>query len=338
MNRPARYFGGKNGEWQDRIALLMPLDDSKTTFIDCCFGMGNVSCGIAYGMPQFSEIVAYEKEPALYLLHMVIKYDIQELIDRISTVENTEKYFMECRELVESYNKKELGKCDPVEIAIAVITTIRFSVNLIRNNYRKKFYEKYAVDSEEYKKKKREYEAIVEKFYTQQKIELWQKHEQMQAITLRNEDFSDRLEDMAKPNSFIFIDPPYLPQKRGRKTKKSADKLVNAGYMCEMSRDDHMKLISQLIKLKDCGAYFMVCSNFELDENGEVKGLAEDPYTRLLRHGYKMVVVQKKYAVQERPVSQTKRGKVEVVYINYTPSVSPLYYRIYGYNDVMGKN
>ena len=81
----------------------------------------------------------------------------------------------------------------------------------------------------------------------------------------------------------------------------------------------------------------MVCSNFEVGENGEVKGLADDPYTRLLQHGYKMVVVQKKYAVQERPVSQTKRGKVEVVYINYTPSVSPLYYRIYGYNDVLEK-
>lgn len=337
MTAFARYFGGKNGEWQGRVALLLPEDDSKTTFIDCCFGMGNVGRGLAYGMTQFTNIIGFEKEPALFQLHMVVKNRVNELIDRIPSVENTEKYFLHCQELVKEYNSNPSGNYDQVEIALAVLVTIRLSHNLTRSNYRGRFYEKYPINTIKYSQKKREYNAIIAKFYIQQPVELMNMSRQLKNIELHNEDFVDKLEELATPKSFIFIDPPYLPEKRGRSTKKPADKLVNAGYMCEMSRDDHMKIISKLIELKDRGAYFMVCSNFEVGENGEIIGLAEDPYTRLLRHGYKMVVVQKKYAVQERPVSQTKREKVEVVYINYTPRVSPMYYEIYDYQDVMGK-
>ena len=70
----------------------------------------------------------------------------------------------------------------------------------------------------------------------------------------------------------------------------------------------------------------MVCSNFEIDEQGNLIGVADDPYTRLMQNGFRMVIVQKKYStvatheihsIGGGKVRQKKKPKVEVVYINY---------------------
>ena len=86
----------------------------------------------------------------------------------------------------------------------------------------------------------------------------------------------------------------------------------------------------------------MICSNFEIDVEGNPIGIADDPYTRLLQHGFRMVVVKKCYSTAiitekniKSPVKQKKKPKVEVVYINYRNIVGSWgYYKYFDWKDI----
>lgn len=75
------------------------------------------------------------------------------------------------------------------------------------------------------------------------------------------------------------------------------------------------------MQLKKNHSRIMICSNFDLDENGMLKGLGEDQYNqRLWRIGFRLVVLLKKVSseIRRNKASNTpKKIKAEVVYINY---------------------
>lgn len=172
-------------------------------------------------------------------------------------------------------------------------------------------------------------------------IELIEKNYKWKKIQLFNDDCMNHIEKWGANENFIFIDPPYLPNKRGLK-ERNDKKPVNRGYLEDMSADDHNILIDKIIKTSNAGAKCMICSNFEIDDRGNLIGVADDPYTKLLQHGFRMVVVKKCYSTAiitekniKSPVKQKKKPKVEVVYINYRNIVGSWgYYKYFDWKDI----
>jgi site-specific DNA-adenine methylase len=156
-------------------------------------------------------------------------------------------------------------------------------------------------------------------------VEIMEMHYEWKKIQLFNENCMDHMEEWVKDGAFFYLDPPYLPVKRGI-TYKQKESPTNSGYMEDMSADDHETLIDKILKISSMGAKCMVCSNFEIDETGELMGVADDPYTRLMKNGFRMVIVERRYStegshehisIDGETIKQKKKPKVEVVYINY---------------------
>ena len=339
-----RYFGGKGEGNIENMFPLFPVDNINQ-FIDCFFGMGNVSRLVAYGMSN-TEVVAYELERSLYTLHEVIKDDhmVEELIDKIKGVENSKEYFQQCLETVKAYNA-ETKKFGMVDVALAELVIIRFSRDNARNSWRNpESYKGRNYDEWTMTKKRVELEAQIKKFYHQMPAEIMDMHQKWKQITLINDNCMNHMEQWASSENFFFIDPPYLPWKRGLK-EKGNKKPVDKGYMEDMSVDQHEELIDKIISISKAGAKCMVCSNFEIDEKGELIGVADDPYTRLMQNGFRMVVVKKKYStvathevhsIEGGKVRQRKKPKVEVVYINYRNIIGNWnFYKYIDYADIV---
>ena len=337
----SRYYGGKSEKYVESILPLLP-DDGIYRFVDCFFGMGNATRQIPCKMTN-TQVVAYEKERGLCALHEVIKDDVllEELISKIKNVKNTKEYFQHSMDIVKAYNSREKD-FSKVDVALAELVAIRFSRNSARNSYRNpRSYEGRGYDAITMAKKRRVLDSISEKFYNQMPIELIEKNYKWKKIQLFNDDCMNHIEKWGANENFIFIDPPYLPNKRGLK-ERSDKKPVNRGYMEDMSADEHNILIDKIIKISNSGAKCMICSNFEIDVEGNPIGIADDPYTRLLQHGFRMVVVKKCYSTAiitekniKSPVKQKKKPKVEVVYINYRNIVGSWgYYKYFDWKDI----
>jgi DNA adenine methylase len=342
-----RYYGGMNEKRMKVILSLFPNEDINT-FVDGFFGMGNVSRLGACGMAG-TKVVAYELERGMYTLHEVIRDDamVYKLIEKIKNVKNTRDYFEECHTIITSYNshKKEYDK---VDVALAELACIRLSRNNARNSWRNiKSYEGRNYDHHTIAKKRTELDAIERKFYTQTPVELMEMYYQWQKIELFNENCMEYLENWVKEGTLFYLDPPYLPEKRGIKCENN-EKPVNKGYMEDMSVDDHEALIDKIIKISNMGAKCMVCSSFELDEKGELIGVADDPYTRLMQNGFRMVIVEKRYSTVDthevhrieagkiKKVKKKRTPKAEVVYINYTNITGA--WSFYKYMDYKNRN
>lgn len=320
------YFGGKGEESMSNMRPLFP-DKRYNTFVDAFFGMGNVS-RLSACENRNVKIVAYEKERSLYVLHEVIKeYELfKQLTSRIPEVEDTKDYYEKCKNIIDTYNayEKDYNK---VDVALAVLVNIRFSRDYKRNSWRdNKSYEGRNFSKMEVAQKKTELKAIVDNFRCFTASNLLELHYKWAKVNLINDDCMNHLDEHISDRTLYFIDPPYLPEKRGFKMKENK-RPKNRGYIEDLSVEDHEMLIDKVIQLSKAGAMCMVCSLFELDENNNLVGVADDPYTRLMANGFRMVVVQKKYSTMathdvrnkngER-VKMKKKPKVEVVYINYT--------------------
>ena len=65
-------------------------------------------------------------------------------------------------------------------------------------------------------------------------------------VALMCGDFKDATR-LAKPGDFIFIDPPYMNEKRPKRK-----------IYCDFSRDDHMRLLQEVARLDALGCYVML--------------------------------------------------------------------------------
>ena len=342
---PGRYFGGKGEESMESMLPLFP-EEHITRFVDCFFGMGNVSRIYACGMIN-TEIVAYELERSLYTLHEVIRDDtlVEELISKITKVKNTKENFDKSLEIVKAYNSHVM-EFEKVDVALAELISIRFSRDNARNFWRNpESYKGRNYDTWTMAKKRAELEAQVQKFYYQMPVEIMDMHYKWKKISLYNANCMEYMEQWGSDENFLFVDPPYLPSKRGVKMKDDK-RPVNRGYMEDMSVNEHEVLIDKIINVSKAGAKCMVCSNFEIDEQGNLIGVADDPYTRLMQNGFRMVIVQKKYStvatheihsIDGGKVRQKKKPKVEVVYINYQNIIGTWgLYKYMDYKDIVG--
>ena len=86
--------------------------------------------------------------------------------------------------------------------------------------------------------------------------------------------------------------------------------------------NDHEEFVEEIIRYhheNKLHAKLMICSNFEVDDNGLIIGVDDDPYIRLMKDaGFRLVIVQEKFSSEIKTrEGGHKKKKVEVVFINY---------------------
>lgn len=325
------YFGRKTEANLFNTVNLLPKKPIGVV-VDCCFGSGNFSrlIGTQIGGER---VIGYEKEKALYTLHMQIRDNVDDLVEALKRLPQTGEIYNRCQDIVNATNKG-VNQYSDLAVAVAENFIIYNSHNNnrlgIRGNESFKKYQNY----EERFHSKSEVDRIIRGFYTKNLVNLYGMSQVWQDIELINKDFRKDLACyLGKENCFLYIDPPYLWNKRG-KGKCCAQKVEKnkSEYLEDWCDDDHQKLIDRLKHEKVTP--IMICSNFELDENERVVGLQEDPYTELLRHGWSMYITETKHS--SRILSeegQIRKKKAEVVYVNYDP-INDFWHTKYDVSDL----
>ncbi len=319
MHNGLRYYGRKGGEYLSRVEQILP-EEGVNVMADCCFGSGNFTLNISCEMNNVKQI-GFELDRSLYTLHSVIKSSqVFELTDRIKDVLRDEKYYRNCETLVRNYNERIESYSD-IDIALAELVMIYFSINNGRTQRRNPYsYKKYTMGSSKRNDSRVQIQQMESRFYYRVPADIYDIHVAWQEVEIYNDDFRNHYEELfTDEGTFLFIDPPYLLDKRGRKRESKA---IKAGYDMDWELKDHEDFVGKLMEYSRGGslrAKVMICSNFEIDDEDRLIGLEDDPYTVLIKEaGFRMVVVQKRYTSEVKKQSGGhKKRKVEVVYINY---------------------
>lgn len=337
-----KYYGRKESIL-NKLMMLLP-EEQFTVYVEPFFGSGCMA-QMVVGLDMVDEIVGYELDRSLFTLHQIIKDEVllEELIERIPQVKNSRENFKLNIEKLKLYNAREID-ADTVDIALRELECLYFSRNSARNAWRNTLsYQKF--ESPLVRAKKRvEMEAIEHSFYMLP-VQLLNLHNKYKGLSIYNDDGIKNMEKYATEETFFFVDPPYLPEKRGLSERKS-DRPKNAGYMEDLTRQEHSSLIEKILSVSKKGAKVMVCSNFEIEpKTNELIGTEKDPYVRLMRDGgFRLVVVKKCYSTNPKhemkkdsdgKCKQKKTPKAEVVFINYTEIMGNWgYFKYYDYDDL----
>ncbi len=135
-------------------------------------------------------------------------------------------------------------------------------------------------------------------------------------------------------DTLVFADVPYEKKKRG-----TTDKRENAGYICDWTDKDQEKFIDFVIEAQrsETPSNIMICANIPLDEEGNLRDMESDYYnSRLLKEGFRLVVVEKRYASVANNKDK-KKPVAEVLYINYKDILGKWSeHEYYDYEDIYG--
>ena len=334
------YFGGKEEKNLAYTALLCP-EEQIDTFVDCCFGSGNVTRTIPCEMLGVKK-VGIELDRGMFALHSQIKEDVYALIEKIKPMNNSQDTYLSNKRKLEEYVEGS-EKYSRIEIAAAELFVLAFSYNSMRSRWRNAdFYKKHTSDEERDKAKKTA-EAFHNRFYEKIPITLLDLSLAWQELNLINGNFFDYTHYWDQEGTLCYLDLPYELKKRGifnQNTKK------NAGYMKDLTQNDHEKFISEVCSRAAAGrlhGWLMICTNYEIDETGKLIIEADDLYTELLKYGFRMVVTEKKESSEiirknSRHDSKKRRKKAEVVFINYL-NIRGSWdnYEWYDYRKLLGK-
>lgn len=314
-----KYFGKKSEVYLSKAMQLLPADGVGEIY-DCCFGSGNFTRHISNEICGIRRI-GYEIDRSLFALHSILKDGrLDEIVGKMNSVEIDKNYFKACAELVRQYNKGSV-EYDEVEVAFAELVLIYFSVNSGRCQWRNlDSFQKHKFESLEWNDARVQLQEMARKFYTRLPLDLADLNRAWQKVEIINDDFRGHFDELfADDGKFLFIDPPYLLDKRGRKREGKA---IKAGYDFDWELKNHEELVQNIIRYHHAGrlrARVMLCSNFAIDDESKLIGVETDTYTRLIREAdFRMVVVQQRFTSKIiRNTGEHKKRKVEVVYINY---------------------
>lgn len=333
------YYGNKSSnEYAKGVTPLLP---QKIVGAVSCFmgGSGEIS-SIIHGLGHVRKI-GMDSDKSVIAFHRAAKYRPNELMSSLSQLVYSKDYYEKCLNLVDEYRSGKVY--DDVTVATAVYGVACMS----RNNMRIKSYRslepnpKYIKGSAIYEKKRKELQALGNKMKDMIPYVVSDLNYVLKDVELINGSVFDYSHLWEKQDYLIICDVPYLYEKRGIKdTRKSA------GYLDDWQDTDHARFIETIVKKQRVGllrANMWICSNFELNEDGEIplEDIRNDPYAKaLLPLGWRVVVVQKKYStniISERTFEKKKKPKVEVLFINYRDIVGSWNdYTYYDYEDVFG--
>lgn len=146
-------------------------------------------------------------------------------------------------------------------------------------------------------------------------------HSRLSDVELVCGDFMDDayIGNWEDEGTFNYLDVPYPYRKRGVKGKRKG-----TGYQMDWADSEHGRFLDRVERMYREGRLrgkLMICSNFEVDGDGGLKGLRDDMYNqRLMELGFRLVVTELIYSCEahlEGDGSRRKTRKAEVVWINY---------------------
>lgn len=352
-----KYFGKKGKKYLYILKKILPISHTDT-IIDACMGSGAFSKRLAVPMIGTGlKVIAFELDRSMYDLHMMaVKYP-EKLINAIQQKQYTQETFeASVKRCKDAINNKICNSTEDeqLENATAAYCSIYLSFNSMRSSYRSLETYKNETDTQKRKEKKRAQKRIAVAFKKKIASTIWSEHASLKNVDIRNESFMDAPELFECPDNLIYLDVPYPLDQRdssestentdARKTTKKnrQDKLAEdgkAGYLKDWTNKDHDKFLNLVRKAVATGhpAKMIICANFTVDEDGNLKNLAGNTYNKyLLPLGFRLVVVTNTTASVSSK-NNAKVPKVEVVWINYKNIVGSwddLTY--FDYKDVYG--
>lgn len=312
MHKSYTYYGRKNCKYYGRSYKLYPAHMQRS-LVECCMGSGNQTANSLYG--ESVNRIAIEMDKSIYMLNKAIQCNPYKTVELLSEIIYSKEEYKKALLKVKGIN--EGMYVEGYEIIKAAYACLIMSYNSMRSGYRE-------VDD---KRKKKIFSSISEIVFGLNKA--WR------GVQIINDDFMKYPEYWtAGRDTFIFADVPYEKKKRAKDSN-----CKNAGYICDWNDEEQEKFINFVIEAQksETPSNVMICSNIPLDEEGNLRNMESDLYnSRLLKAGFKLVVVEKRFASVANNKGK-KKPVAEVVYINYKDILgkwSEIEY--YDYEDIYG--
>lgn len=331
------YYGKKGFDYVERLLPLLSVP-KLTHLVEAAMGSGVLSANLSFAGIKQS---AYELDKGVFILNRQIQSHPYELLDLLREMPYNKDFFDESLEILKQYNATGVSNLSELEIAQREYAILTMSFNSMRTSYRRlDGYTKYS-DGNRQRKSKMELERLRNNIYRDISEVVIGCNQAWRNLNIVCDDFINHPEVFIEgKETLVMVDPPYMLSKRGIEGRKSS-----TGYMADWDEHQHFRFLNfaKQMNEKTNHSRMMICSNFRLNPNGEIdlKEIQDDLYARcLLKIGFRMVVVQKKFSSEiKRWQSDTshKQAKVEVVYINYTDILGSWYdFEHYDYKDVYG--
>lgn len=315
------YFGKKTPSYLGKLSQLLPMAVLKI-IVETCMGSGTFSANCAY---KDTERVAIEYDKGMYVLNKCIQENVYELIDRLLDKEYSEETFDNAIKVLDEFDKG--ADYDEIEVAVAAYISIIESFNSMRDCFRNF-------------KDQEGYDKFVDRLRRNIITDLIPLQSAWNDLEIINGSLFEHSVYWLKENSgLVFADPPYPQDGRGIDSEKE-----HAGYRHDWKMEQQLQFLNFVIDMnnKKEVSNIIICSIMNIDNNGNLMNLEENMYCKmLLSHGFRMVVVEKKFTSEiknENSKSRKKRMKAEVVFINYHNILGNWNdFEYYDYSDVYGK-
>jgi len=225
ITRPLlKWAGGKN---QLLSELLPKIPHKYGRYIEPFFGGG----ALFFSLKPTNGIIA-DRNPELANLYNAVANDVGKVIGYLSRYENTEDYFYMMRSL-------NWEKLKPSEAAARTIFLNKTCFNgLYRVNMKGQFNVPFGRQKNP-------------KFLDE--VSLFAASELLQKTTIICGDYKTVLREYAKPNDFIFLDPPYLPISAFADFKRYTKE--------QFYEEDHVELAIEVNRLHELGCHTILTNS-----------------------------------------------------------------------------
>lgn len=268
--RPFRWYGGKARMLNELVSLI----PEHTTYAEPF--MGSATLLLNHARSEVEIINDMDSELVHFMRTLADTTKAKTLFFRLNNLEFGKEVF----EKALKHQKNGCLDLKPTERAVNFYTLVTQSYQNGRKSFSAKAY-----------KDTRAYQEDI-KFY------LPKVQERLQGVTIENKNGIELLQELVEDeNVFAFVDPPYRPSLRG----KSARNI----YGCEMSEEDHIRLLETIQNAK---CKIALCG-YRSPEGVDLY----DKY--LLPHGWKCYLLKR-----VGNTGKAKTGKTmvdEYIWVNY---------------------
>lgn len=268
--RPFRWYGGKMRMLNELVSMI----PEHTTYVEPF--MGSASLLLNHERSEVEIINDKDSELVHFMRTLADTTKTKDLFFRLHNLE----YGKEVFDKALKYKENECSSLKPTERAVNFYTLVTQSFQCGRKSFSAKAY-----------KDTREYQEDIN-FY------LPKVQERLQGVTIKEMDGIELLQGLVEDeNVFALVDPPYRSSLRGEGARNI--------YGCEMSEEDHIRLLETIqtakCKIALCG--------YRSSEGVDLY----DQY--LLPHGWKCYLLKK-----VGNTGKAKTGKTmvdEYIWVNY---------------------
>lgn len=223
-----RWVGGK-GNLMPQLKQFTPIN--YNFYIEPFVGGGSMFFNLK---PEEAVLSDINKE--LINLYIVLRDDVEDLIEDLKRHENTEKYYYNIRN---QDREPDFSSKSDIERASRVLYLNKTCFNgLYRVNSEGHFNVPFGF---------RTNPDIVNEYVLREYSML------LYNCTIKNSDYTDIIERYTEPKSFVYLDPPYAPLNDNSFTKYAKE---------DFGEEDHYKLKEYCDNITTLGAYFMQSNSY----------------------------------------------------------------------------